>query len=326
MLTTWNASERTALIEELFGGELDDLSDVGDNESDSTSEEPTPLLVPAAPCQRTRAKNVRAPPRASAAPSRSVLPGCQRSRSTKTLPVHSFVPTRIESTSLHNILSTSIPLTSTPVKDRLSSQDATPLPSSRKRKHHDNEGEQRRRKHRKREIRKARRAAESRPRAMRDIWMKHLLNAQPVILPHFDITSLPVAPSGFCGCQRPSQNTTFTISQLQRLNFEIFRTSGDITYAFLDKNHQLFMLLCKRDASEEGLRRQERMTVALEKAREAATLTPERRGSFGVLRDGHIHSGGTWVRIILVAMFFVLIDIPGAQPRRQQCHEQPGLV
>ena len=111
----------------------------------------------------------------------------------------------------------------------------------------------------------------------------------------FDITSLPVAPSGVRGSQRPSQNSTFSAAELQRLNFEFFPYSADVTYAFLDKNRRLFSLLCKRDTSDEGVQRQERMTRALEKAGQAAALSPAGRGSFGVLREGHIHSGGTWV-------------------------------
>ena len=181
--------------------------------------------------------------------------------------------------------------------DTLLDEEKSGLPNSngRKRKRHDNEKEQRRRKHKKRDNRQARRAAESRPRGLKDIWVKHLRTAQPILLPDFDITSLPVAPNGFRGCQRPTQRSIFSAAQLQALNFETFPYAGDVTYVFLDKNRRFVMLLCKRDRSEEGVQRQHRMTLAIERVRDTATLVAERRGSFGVLRDGHIHSGGTWV-------------------------------
>ena len=286
------------MIEELFGGELDDLSDVSHDDSGSDYEEPVPSPTKSTPTRSLHSTSSRNVPTHSAIAATTLRPqrrNCHR-RPKKPLPTHSLVPSRVVSTTLQNLLSTSTPLTAS----SLSRPDPTPSSQSRKRKRRVNEGEQKRRKQKKREARKTQRAAESRPRGMQDIWLKHLMSAQPVILPHFDITSLSVAQSGFRGSQRPTQSSIFTLAELQELNFEVFRSSGDKTYVFLDKNRRFFTLHCKCDATEEGLRQQEHMTLALQTAAEAATLTPERRGSFGVLRDGHIHSGGTWVGHVIL--------------------------
>lgn len=251
-------------------------------------------------------------------------------RRKKTLPTYPpSAHSRAQSTSLDNLISTSIPVT-LPIPSPLVLQQKTPSapqlapPSktrTRKRKRHDSEKEQQRRKQKKKEIRRVKRAAESRPRGLRDIWLKHLMNAQPIILPDFDITSLPVGPSGFRGCQRPTDRRTFSVEELKQRNFQTFPYNGDTTYVFLDRNRRLVMLLRKRDGSEEGYGRQERMTASLDSARREAIFETERRGSFGVLRDGHIHSGGTWVRVIFLDIHLVLIQGLGTKSGSEQRRE-----
>lgn len=135
---------------------------------------------------------------------------------------------------------------------------------------------------------------------LRASWDNRLAKARPLMLVDVDITKIPTTTGGWRGVPRDDiePRPPATLEGLKAANFTVLALEGKYDVPILDQNRRGIILYRPRDLSDRGIKRQDEQTDGLDDAAEKGVWRLKGRGPFNVGRKGHVHLGGTSVRIV----------------------------
>lgn len=129
-------------------------------------------------------------------------------------------------------------------------------------------------------------------------WRNRLGNAEPVMLPHVDITKIRTAKGAWCGVSRPEilKESPRSLAKVKAANITVLAFGEDCDVPILDMHRRNIMLFRPADQTDRGVERQDGVTDNLGTLAREGNWGDPGRGDFDTARRGHLHLCGTSVR------------------------------